>query len=358
MNDVATATDEVLFERKGVLGYILLNRPKALNALTLGMCELMTAQLKRWAQDDAVKAVVVRGAGEKAFCAGGDVVRLYEDGKAGRPYPYQFWSTEYRLNTLIKRYPKPYIALVDGIVMGGGVGVSVHGGYRVATDRTMFAMPETGIGLFPDVGGGYFLPRLPGSAGMYLGLTGRRLKGADCVALGLAEALVPHDRLADLEAKLADDAVSDLDEISYLIGQFAEPVRNAPISADRTSFSRHFDLASVEAIMDSLASEDSEWAADQLKALKVKSPTAMKVTFRQIREGASLSFEDCMRMEWRIANRCAVGHDFYEGVRALLIDKDNSPRWKPASLAEVTDADVAAYFAPLPGKELDLSQIL
>ncbi len=357
MNVAAAAEAEVLFERKGALGYILLNRPKALNALTLNMCELMTARLKAWATDDSVKAVVIRGAGEKAFCAGGDVVRLYEDGKAGRPYPTQFWATEYRLNTLIKRYPKPYIALVDGIVMGGGVGVSVHGGYRVATDRTMFAMPETGIGLFPDVGGGYFLPRLSGSAGMYLGLTGKRLKGADCVALGLAEALIPHDRLADLEAKLASDAVSDLDEMSYLIGQFADPVKNAPISADRTSISRHFDLGSVEAIMASLAGDSGEWAVEQLKVLKGKSPTSMKVTFRQIREGTALKFEDCMKMEWRMANRCAAGHDFYEGVRALLIDKDNTPRWSPATLAEVTDADVAAYFAPLAGKELDLSGI-
>lgn len=352
------AEDEVLFERKGALGYILLNRPKALNALTLGMCEQMTTQLKAWARDDAVKAIIVRGAGEKAFCAGGDVVRLYEDGKAGKSYPYEFWSTEYRLNTLIKRYPKPYIALVDGIVMGGGVGVSVHGGFRVATDRTMFAMPETGIGLFPDVGGSYFLPRLGGSAGMYLGLTGKRLKGGDCVALGLADAFMPHDRLADLEAKLASDAVSDLDEMSFIIGQFADPVKSAPISGDRTSISRHFDLGSVEAIMDSLAAEDCEWAAEQLKILRQKSPTAMKVTHRQISEGAALSFEDCMKMEWRIANRCAVGRDFYEGVRALLIDKDNTPRWTPATLGEVTDADVAAYFAPLPDKELDLSNIL
>lgn len=356
MSDLSAG--EVLFTRKGAIGHILLNRPKALNALTLNMCELMIAQLKAWAKDNAVKAIVIRGAGEKAFCAGGDVVRLYEDGKAGLPYPYQFWSTEYRLNTLIKRYPKPYIALVDGIVMGGGVGVSVHGGYRVATEKTMFAMPETGIGLFPDVGGGYFLPRLAGSAGMYLGLTGKRLKGADCVALGLAEALVPHDRLDELEAKLASDAVSELDEISYLIAPFAEPVKNAPISADRTAIGRHFDLGSVEAIIASLETEGGEWGAEQAKTLRTKSPTAMKVTFRQIREGASLSFEGCMKMEWRIANRCAVGKDFYEGVRALLIDKDNTPRWSPETLAGVTDADVAAYFAPLPGKELDLSNIL
>lgn len=358
MSGVELASDEVLFERKGAIGHIVLNRPKALNALTLDMCEMMTTQLRAWAKDDAVKAIVIRGAGEKAFCAGGDVVRLYEDGKAGRPYPFLFWNTEYRLNTLIKRFPKPYIALIDGIVMGGGVGVSVHGGFRVATERTMFAMPETGIGLFPDVGGAYFLPRLSDSAGMYLGLTGKRLKGPDCVVLGLAEALVPHDRLAALEAKLASDAVSDLDEISYIVGQFAEPVKTAPISADRTAIGRHFGHGSVEAIMESLASDGGEWAAEQLKVLKQKSPTAMKISFRQISEGASLSFEDCMKMEWRVANRCAVGKDFYEGVRALLIDKDNTPRWSPATLAEVTDADVAAYFAPLPGNELDLSGIM
>lgn len=357
MSAAASVGDEVLFERKGALGLILLNRPKALNALTLNMCEVLTERLKAWAADDRVKAVVIRGTGEKAFCAGGDVVRLYEDGKAGRPYPYQFWSTEYRLNTLIKRYPKPYVALIDGIVMGGGVGISVHGGYRIATDRTMFAMPETGIGLFPDVGGGYFLPRLSGSAGMYLGLTGKRLKGPDCVALGLAEALIPHDRLAGLEAKLASDAVSDLDEISFLIGQFADPVKDAPISSDQTSIGRHFSLGAVEAIMESLAREDSAWAAEQLKILKGKSPTSLKITFRQIREGAGLKFEDCIKMEWRLANRCATGHDFYEGVRALLIDKDNTPRWSPATLAEVTDADVDAYFAPLADKELDLSGI-
>jgi len=358
VSDTIADAVEVLFERRGALGSILLNRPKALNALTLNICELMIAQLQEWAKDDAIKAVIIRGAGEKAFCAGGDVVRLYQDGKAGSDYPARFWSTEYRLNTLIKRYPKPYIALIDGIVMGGGVGVSVHGGFRVVTDRTMFAMPETGIGLFPDVGGGYFLPRLPGQAGMYLGLTGKRLKGGDCVVLGLAEALIPHDRLAALEEKLAAEAVSDLDEISYLIGQFADPVKSAPISADRTDIGRHFDLESVEAIIASLQKDGGEWATDQLKTLSTKSPTAMKVTFRQIREGAQLSFEDNMRMEWRIANRCAAGADFYEGVRALLIDKDNAPRWAPATLAEVSDEAVAAYFAPLPGKELNLSNIL
>lgn len=353
------AADEVVFTRKGAIGHILLNRPKALNALTLNMCELMTAQLKAWAVDEDVKAVVVTGTGEKAFCAGGDVVRLYEDGRAGKPYPYQFWKTEYRLNTLIRRYPKPYIALIDGIVMGGGVGVSVHGGYRIATDRTMFAMPETGIGLFPDVGGGYFLPRLPGASGVYLGLTGRRLKGPDCVALGIANAFVRHDKLAALEEKLAADAVSDLDEISYLVGLFAEPVDDAPISGDLTNIGRYFAGETVEQILAALDAGDDAWAADQRKILSSKSPTAMKVTLHQIRAGAGLSFEECMKMEWRIANRCAVGKDFYEGVRALLIDKDNAPKWSPSTLADVSAADVAAYFAPLPDDhELDLSNLI
>jgi len=325
--------------------------------MTLNMCELMLPQLQAWAKDDAIKAVVVRGAGEKAFCAGGDIVRLYEDGKANKPYPLTFWNIEYRLNTLIKRYPKPYIALIDGIVMGGGVGVSVHGSYRVATDRTTFAMPETGIGLFPDVGGTYFLPRLPASAGMYLGLTGKRLKGPDCVALGLADAYVPHDRLADLETKLANEAKSDVDEISYLIGQFGEPVKNAPISADRTPISKHFSQTSVEGILKSLESEQSEWADAQITTMKSKSPLSMKVTHRQLSTGGSLSFEECMKLEWRACNRFAKTPDFYEGVRALLIDKDNKPNWQPATLADVSTDLVESYFAPLPGNELDLSDI-
>jgi enoyl-CoA hydratase len=320
---------EILFEKRGSIGRILMNRPKALNALTLNMCELMHPRMKAWATDSAVKAVVIRGAGEKAFCAGGDVVRLYEDGRAGRPYPYDFWRTEYRLNTYIKRYPKPYVALIDGISMGGGVGVSEHGSHRVVTDRTTLAMPETGIGLFPDVGGTYFLPRLPGAVGTYLGLTGRRLKGPDCVALGLADAFVKHDRIEGLEADLAAKATGDADAISRIIESHAEQVAPPPIVAERDAMDKHFSKNTIEQIVESLASDGGEWAKAQLATLKGKSPLSMKITLRQIRTGANLSFEE-----------------------------DNAPKWEPATIEGVTAAMVDAFFAPLPpNEELDLSNI-
>jgi len=358
MSDTLTPTDEIEFEVKGSIGHILLNRPKALNSLTLVMCEHLLPKLQEWAKDENIKAVVVRGAGEKAFCAGGDIVRLYEDGRAGKPYPRDFWRTEYRCNTLIKHFPKPYVALVDGISMGGGVGLSEHGSYVVATERTMFAMPETGIGLFPDVGGSYFLPRLEGSIGMYLALTGRRLKGVDCVAWGAADVLVPSESIESLVAKLAAEANSDLAKIKDIVAAFSKPVEGGSIAAERGNIETHFSKDSVDEILASLEAESSEWAQDQAKTMRQKSPLSMKVTFRQIREGANLDFADCMRMEWRLANRFAADHDFYEGVRALLVDKDMKPQWKPASLEEIDEARVQAYFEPLPGDELELTDII
>ncbi len=351
----APQSDEIHFSRRGGLGRIVLNRPKALNTLTLGMCEALLLQLQAWNADPDINAVVIAGAGEKAFCAGGDVVRLYEDHKVGGSLARAFWRTEYRCNAAIKYFAKPYIALMDGFVMGGGVGVSVHGSHRVVTERTMFAMPETLIGLFPDVGASYFLPRLPGAMGMYLGLTGSRLRGMDCVALGIAQALVLHERLEALEAALAEVAAED---VSGVVASFAEPLVNAPIFAQQAAIDVHFSQTSVEAICDSLKSDDSEWAKAQLVALQKYSPLALQITFRQIRAGATLSFDDCMRLEWRLASRIAHGHDFYEGVRALLVDKDSAPKWRPATLANVSAADVENYFAPLPGDELNLADIV
>lgn len=355
MSDADAA--EITFSRQGGVGRILLNRPKALNSLTMGMCEALGPQLRAWKVDSAVKAVVITGAGEKAFCAGGDVVRLYEDHKAGGSLSYRFWRKEYRCNAQIKHFGKPYIALLDGFVMGGGVGVAIHGSHCIATERTTFAMPETFIGLFPDVGGSYFLPRLPGATGMYLGLTGRRLKGPDCVALGIAQAYVLHERLAALEVALTATDGSAAD-VTRIIGSFAEPVPDAPIMAQRAAIDRHFSQESVEAILRSLESDAGEWATAQLASLKKYSPLAMKITFRHIRSGANLSFDDCMRQEWRLASRIADGHDFYEGVRALLVDKDNAPQWQPATLADVSDAAVEAYFVPRLGDELDLADIV
>lgn len=358
MNDTS-ADNEIVFTQRGGVAHILLNRPKALNALTNEMCQALLPQLQTWQADPAVKTLVITGAGEKAFCSGGDVVSLYKDRIAGGKLALVFWHKEYQMNAQIKHFGKPYIALLDGYVMGGGVGVSIHGSHRVVTDRTTFAMPETFIGLFPDVGGTYFLPRLPGAVGTYLGLSGRRLKAADCIALGLAQHYVPHGRVHELERAL-EAAVTHAD-VTRIIEGFAQPAGDAPINAQRAEIDRHFGKDSVEEVFDSLAADRGPWAAELLAQLRKYSPLAMKVTFKQIRMGRDMAFDDCMRLEWRIASRMApggdMGHDFYEGVRALLVDKDNAPRWRPATLAEVTDSMVDAYFAPLPGAELDLAVV-
>jgi enoyl-CoA hydratase len=349
-----SANDEIIFTVKGPIGHVMLNRPKALNALTHEMCLALDAKLQVWEMDLAVKAVVIEGAGEKAFCAGGDIVKLYNEGKSGGDYPIKFYRDEYLCNTRIKHFSKPYIALIDGIVMGGGVGVSVHGSHRVATERTMFAMPESGIGLFPDVGGSYFLPRCPGEMGMYLGLTGARLKGMDAVSAGVADALVPSDKLPDLVAALSTASFGeDIEtEITAIIAQFAETAETDALNDLIANVARHFDKSSVENIIESLEADNDPWAEKALATLSIKSPTSLKISHEQLRRGAALEFDDCMRMEFRMVNRVIAGVDFYEGTRAAVIDKDQSPIWKPATLAEVSDADVAAYFAPLDTGEL------
>jgi len=341
---------EVLFEQRGAIGLITLNRPKALNALTLAMCLAMRDQLKAWAVDPTVTAVVARGAGEKAFCAGGDIRFLHDSGKAGDGGALQFWADEYRLNTLIKRYPKPYVALVDGIVMGGGVGVSAHGSHWVATEKTLFAMPETGIGLFPDVGGTYFLPRLPGKVGIYLGLTGARLKAADCLHAGIASHFVPSAALDGLVERLAAGEAVDA-----ALAAVATDVGPAPIDVHRAAIDRLFAGDTVEAILAALDADGADFAKAQAATLRTKSPTSMKLTLRQLQEGAHLEFEDCMRLEYRLTQAIVTGHDFYEGVRAVIIDKDQAPKWQPAALEEVTLAIVDAAFATPPRGDLDLA---
>ncbi|MEN8196049.1 MAG: enoyl-CoA hydratase/isomerase family protein [Pseudomonadota bacterium] len=340
-----TGNADTLFETQGALGLITLNRRKALNALTLDMIHAMTERLAEWAEDSDIAAVLIRGAGDKAFCAGGDVLALIRPDNAA--FIEGFFRDEYRLNRMIFRYPKPYIALIGGIVMGGGVGVSVHGRYRIATERTLFAMPETGIGMFPDVGGAYFLPRLPGELGLYLGLTGARLKAADCLHAGLAEAYLPQDRHGDLLAGLADGRWPET-----LISELGGDAGPAPIAEYREGIDRCFSAASVEEIMSRLGDEDGEWAAKALAALRRMSPSALKIAFRQIHEGRQLDFEECMMLEYRISQRVVPGHDFREGVRALLVDKDMSPKWAPPTLAAVTDEQIDGVFAPLSGGDL------
>lgn len=343
-------TAELLLERLGAVGRITLNRPQALNALTRAMCRALHAQLAAWARDDAVKVVVIDGAGERAFCAGGDIRALYADRQAGGNERFAFYRDEYRLNAFIKRYPKPYVALMDGIVMGGGVGVSIHGSHRMATERTVFAMPETGIGLFPDVGGTYFLPRLPGRIGFFLGLTGYRIRAADCLYAGLADGAVESRKLPDLIDALSD--VADADAVSATLVRFAQPAGPAPLAEQRGAIDQCFAVDSIEEILARVDGLETPFGGETGAALRRKSPTSLKVTLRQLREGARLDFEDCMRLEYRLACRFMQDHDFFEGVRAVVIDKDNRPAWQPATLDAVGGELVDAYFAPLPDGEL------
>jgi enoyl-CoA hydratase len=332
----------VRFERRGHAGVITLDRPEALNALTLDMIRAMRARLVAWAGEARVRRVLIRGAGEKAFCAGGDIRALYHWGRRRDPTYFSFFREEYLLNTLIKRYPKPYVALLDGITMGGGVGVSVHGSHRLASERLSFAMPETGIGFFPDVGGTYFLPRCPGRTGLYLALTGARLKAADALYCGIATHLVPAQRLGD-----AFDALCAAEQLDGAIEPFAVAAGPAPLDRHRPAIDRHFAAGSVEAILDSLDAEAGDWSAATAATIRTKSPTSLKLTYRQLAEGVRLEFEDCMRIEYRMASRTFDAHDFFEGIRAQVLDKDLAPAWRPAALEEVSEADVAAYFAPL-----------
>jgi enoyl-CoA hydratase len=343
---------EILFERRGTAGLVTLNRPQALNAVTHDMVRALAAQLDRWANDPAVTRVVVMASGGRAFSAGGDIRALTDLGKAGRhDEALAFWRDEYALNTTIKRYPKPYVALIDGIVMGGGVGISVHGSHRVAGEKFSFAMPEVGIGFFPDVGATWFLPRLPGEIGTWCALTGERLNAADSVVATVATHHVASARFADLR-----DALCGATPVDALLAAFADPVKAAPIQARRPAIDRLFKGDRVEDILAALdqATDDKEFAAATAATIRTKSPTSLKIALAQMRAGKELAFDACMQTEFRIVSRIIHGHDFYEGVRAVIVDKDNAPRWRPASLADVSSAEVARHFAPLGADELVL----
>jgi enoyl-CoA hydratase len=358
---------DILFEHRGKLGLITLNRPKALNALTHDMALRLERQLDLWRDDDAVAVVAIQGAGDKAFCAGGDIRVLYDAGKVDGRNNWQFYADEYRLNTKIKRYPKPYVSLMDGIVMGGGVGVSVHGSHRVITERTVFAMPETGIGLFPDVGATFFLPRMTGQFGMYCGLTGARLKNADAAAL-LEAVPVPSAALGDLIAML--ETGGGVDSLDASDAGLKTLYRELSISSEMnstdwfvdtqnhllaaTEINQAFGQDSVEDILQALEIAGTDWGSKLAGTILAKSPTCTRIAFRQIREGASLDFEDSMRLEYRLARFCMIQPDFYEGVRAVILDKDNAPKWNPATLAEADDAHVAPAFEGLGDEELVL----
>jgi enoyl-CoA hydratase len=349
---VTEASSEILFERRGVAGLVTLNRPAALNAVTLGMVRAFTRQLKEWRDDPSVTRVVLTAAGGRAFSAGGDIRALYDAGTSGRHGDMlSFYGEEYVLNTIIKHYPKPYVALIDGIVMGGGVGLSVHGSHRVAGDRFSFAMPEVGIGFFPDVGATWFLPRLPGQLGAFCALTGERLDAGDGVAATIATHRVSSQRFGDLA-----DALCNAVPVDATLAAFAEPAGNGKLAPHRSAIDRLFNNDRIEDILTSLDAgakngTDADFARATAAAIRAKSPTALKLALAQMRAGTTLSFEACMQTEFRIVSRVIHDHDFYEGVRAVIVDKDNAPRWRPGTLAEVSDAEIARHFAPLPRGE-------
>jgi enoyl-CoA hydratase len=341
---------DIQFARRGAAGIVTLNRPKALNAVTHEMVRALARQLEAWKEDGAVTRVIVTAAGERAFSAGGDIRALYELGRAGRQAEaLGFFREEYTLNSAIKRYRKPYVSLIDGIVMGGGFGISVHGSHRVAGDRFQFAMPEVGIGFFPDVGGTYVLPRVPHEIGTWCALTGDRLKTADAVAAGIATHHVGSERFADLT-----DALCGNVSVDATLAAFAEPRGEGPVMARRDSIGRLFAGGSVEDILAALDGTGDDWARATAASIRTKSPTSLKLALAQVRRGRDWSFEECMQAEMRIVSRIVHGHDFYEGVRAVIVDKDNAPRWQPGSLAEVSDAEIERHFATLGADELRL----
>lgn len=336
---------EVLTRIEGRIGHITLNRPAALHALNTGMCRAMSDVLCDWRGDPRVELVLLDHAGERGFCAGGDIRMLAQSGAKDGLEAREFFFTEYRLNHLLFTYPKPVVAVMDGVTMGGGVGLALPARYRIATERTTFAMPETGIGLFPDVGGGWHLPRLPGRAGLWLALTGARLKAADCLALGIATHVVASEALPALKAAI----IADPDQADALLAAVQTDPGPAPLAAHRERLDAVFGGTSVEAIVQALAKDEDPWCQAQLDALRSKSPQTLKVAFRQLALGAQAEdFAANMEMEYRIGARVVCRHDFLEGVRAVIIDKDNAPQWRPADLAGVTEADLDEIFAPLP----------
>lgn len=352
-----TQEPEIIFDVRGAAGWITLNRPQVLNALTVNMFRQMDRQLIRWAEDPAIRCVVITGAGDRAFCAGGDIKAVALDALALKKGESQgelirdIFREEYILNHRIHTFPKPYISLVDGIVMGGGMGLSAHGSYCIVTEKTVFAMPEAGIGFFPDVGGGYFLPRCPGQTGTYLALTSKRIKTFDTIYIGFGTHFVPSAKIAELGVEIARDPGN----LEALLKKFSEPPPGeSEISPYRDKIDRYFARQHVEEILDDLEKDASPWAAETLKAMQGLSPTSLKIALKQMHLGATMPFADVMIMEYRISQACARRPDFYEGVRAALIDKDRHPRWQPATVAEVPDAEVEHCFESLGAQDLVL----
>jgi enoyl-CoA hydratase len=341
---------DILFEQRGAAGIITLQRPKVLNALNHAMIAAMREALAVWAADDSVSAVVLAGEGARAFCAGGDLRMFYDSAGSDGRKVREFWSDEYSLMCEIRHFPKPYLSLLHGIVMGGGMGVSVNGAYRIAASDTVCAMPETGIGFFPDVGASWFLPHAPGETGIYLGLTGARTKLEDALYVGFVTHILPRSRWNDLIAALAaGEPAGDLLRTARTKAEFPSLPQN------REAIDAAFSADTVEDILLRLEAMGTAWARDTAKTLRSRSPSSLKVALKAMRAGRTLGFDDAMRMEFRVSCRLAHEPDFREGVRAAIIDKDRHPVWRPAALAGVNADRVDALFSPLGKEELPLS---
>ncbi|XP_065416940.1 3-hydroxyisobutyryl-CoA hydrolase, mitochondrial [Chrysemys picta bellii] len=359
MSKTTDSAAEVLLEKRGCAGVITMNRPKALNALNLSMIRQIYPQLKTWEKDPETSLIIIKGTGGKAFCAGGDIRAITDAGKVGDRLAQDFFREEYILNNAVGTCQKPYVALIDGITMGGGVGLSVHGHFRVATEKTLFAMPETAIGLFPDVGGGYFLPRLSGKIGYYLALTGFRLKGRDLQKAGIATHFVESEKLPALEEDLIALKSPSKENVADVLNSYhmkckIDQEKQFVLDEHMDKINSLFSASTMEEIIQNLKQDGSPFALKQLETINKMSPTSLKMTLRQLREGASMNLQDVLTMEYRLSQACMSGHDFYEGVRAVLIDKDQVPKWKPATLEEVTDEFVDNCFKSLGNSDLKL----
>lgn len=345
------ATDEVLIRREGRAGRITLNRPKALNALTYAMVGQIWDALVAWRDDPTIELVILDGAGDRALCAGGDVRSLYDSRVQGSALARAFWRDEYRLNALIGRYPKPYIAIQDGIVMGGGIGLSGHAAYRIVTERSRLAMPETGIGLIPDVGGTWLLAHAPGQTGIYLGLTGENMNAADAIHARFSDTFISSAKLSALTGQLSDPKGGDVDGA---IANYAEKPEVSPLASSSPLIDTGFASTTVEAAIANLAGMPGEWAAKTAATLAQKSPKALKLTLAAIRNARSLtSLDEALIVEYRLTVRLFEDGEFPEGVRALIVDKDRKPKWSPPQLDGVTAEMVERYLSPLPpGQDL------
>jgi enoyl-CoA hydratase len=342
---VTDESDEVLSRVDNGVGFVTLNRPKAINSLNQPMIDLLGAVLAKWEQDSEVGAVVLSGAGERGLCAGGDVVAIYHSARADGVEAKRFWHDEYLLNGKIGRFPKPYVALMDGIVMGGGVGVGAHANTRVVTDTSKIAMPEVGIGFIPDVGGAYLLSRAPGSLGLHAALTGAPFSGADAIALGFADHYVPHDKLDALREAIAADGVEQA-----LATHAVEPPPSE-LAAQQEWIDHCYAGDTIADIVASLRNHERTGAGpanDAADLMATRSPIALSVTLEAVRRAGKLdTLEDVLAQDYRVSSASLRSHDLVEGIRAQLVDKDRNPKWSPASLPEVSEADVEAYFAPV-----------